>query len=70
MKRERRKMKKEKTRKPPAAASPAPGNLSPKEKKALKNSIQGLNSQVSALGILDPLELEPVLIYSLKERKK
>ena len=60
-------MKKEKTRKPPAAASSGPGNLSPKEKKALKNSIQALNRQADALGILDPLELEPVLIYSLKE---
>jgi hypothetical protein len=67
MKRERRKMKRKKTLKPPAAASSAPGNLSPKEKRALKNSIQALNNQADALGILDPLELEPVLIYSLKE---
>ena len=63
-------MKRKKTRKPPAAGSPAPENLSPKEKKALKNSIQVLNNQADALGIMDPLELEPVLIYSLKERKK
>jgi hypothetical protein len=63
-------MKRKKTRKPPAAASPAPGNLSRKEKKTLKNSIQALNNQADALGILDPLGHEPVLIYSLKERQK
>ena len=63
-------MKRKMTRKPPAAASSASGNLSPKEKKALKNSIQALNRQADALGILDPLELEPVLIYSLKERQE
>jgi hypothetical protein len=63
-------MKRKKPRKPPAAASPAPGRLSLKDKKALKNSIQALNDQADALGILDPLELEPVLIYSLKERQK
>ena len=63
-------MKRKKTRKTAAVASPAPGNLSPKGKKALKNSIQALNNQANALGILDPLELEPVLIYSLKEGQK
>jgi len=51
------------------ASSPA-GNLSPKEKKALKAGIQAMNSQADALGVLDPLELEPVLVYSLKERGK
>ncbi len=60
-------MRKEKIRKPPTAASPGSGNLSPKEKKALKKSIQALNSQADALGVLDPLDLEPVLIYALKE---
>ena len=63
-------MKRKKTRKPPVAASPAPGNLNRKEKKALKNAIQALNTQADALGIMDPLELEPVLIYALKEKKK
>ncbi|MBP1715873.1 MAG: hypothetical protein H6Q42_4076 [Deltaproteobacteria bacterium] len=61
---------KRKTIRKPAATSPAIADLSRKEKKALKNSIQALNNQANALGILDPLELEPVLIYSLSERKK
>jgi hypothetical protein len=60
-------MKKEKIRKTPAAPSSAPANLSPKERKALKSSIQALNNQADTLGILDPLGLEPALIYSLKE---
>jgi hypothetical protein len=63
-------MKKMKTRKAPAAARPAPGNLSPKEKKSLKTAIDSMNSQADALGLLNPLELEPTLIYSLKEGKK
>jgi hypothetical protein len=63
-------MKRKKTRKPPAVTSPATANLSRKEKTALKNSIQALNNQANALGTLDPLELEPVLIYSLQERTK
>ena len=63
-------MEKIKTCKAPVAARPVAGNLSPKEKKGLKNAIQGLNSQAAALGLMDPLELEPTLIYSLEERKK
>jgi hypothetical protein len=63
-------MKKLKTRKAPAAARPVLGNLSPEEKKALKGAIEGLNNQADALGFLNPLELEPALIYSLKEKKK
>jgi hypothetical protein len=63
-------MKREKIRKKPGAGFSAVAVLSPQEKKALKNSIQGLNAQAEALGILDPLELEPVLLYSLKEGGK
>jgi len=63
-------MKKEKIRKKAAAGFAAVADLSPQEKKALKNSIQALNTQAEALGILDPLELEPVLVYSLGEGEK
>ena len=64
------KMKRKRTRKPLGGASSPAGNLSPKEKKALKVSIQAANSQADGLGILDALELEPVLVYSLQERRK
>jgi len=63
-------MKRKRTRKPIVGALSAAGNLSPKEKKALRVSIQAANSQADALGILDALELEPVLVFSLQERRK
>jgi hypothetical protein len=44
--------------------------LSPKEKKALQSAIQSVHGQSDRLGLLNPLELEPVLIYSLEERRK
>jgi hypothetical protein len=63
-------MKRKQIPKPSAAATPQMAILSPKEKKALKTAIQAMNRQADALGILDPLELEPVLVYSLQERRK
>jgi len=44
--------------------------LSPKEKKALQAAVQSVHGLSDRLGLLDPLELEPVLIYSLEERRK
>lgn len=63
-------MKNEKIRQKAPAGLAAVANLSRREKNALKNSIQALNNQAESLGILDPLEMEPVLIYSLEEGKK
>ncbi len=44
--------------------------LGQKEKKALQGAIQSVHEQSNHFGFLDPLELEPVLIYSLEERRK
>ncbi len=44
--------------------------LSPKEKRTLQTAVQSVHEQSDRLGFLDPLELEPVLIYSLEERRK
>jgi len=44
--------------------------LSPKEKRALQTAVQSVHELSDRLGLLDPLELEPVLIYSLEERRK
>lgn len=63
-------MKRKRMPQPSLAPSSPSGKLSPKEKKALKTAIQAMNRQAEALGTLDPLEFEPVLVYSLKEGRK
>lgn len=63
-------MNRKKTSKNPGAGFPATAVLSPKEKKALKNAIRALNGQAESLGVLDPLEMEPVLVYSFAGREK
>ncbi len=41
-----------------------------KERGALQADLQLLKEQVESLGILDPLELEPAIIYFPVEEKK
>ena len=42
---------------------------SPQEAEALKAAIQRLTAQAESLGLLDPLDLEPALMYEPQERQ-
>ena len=44
--------------------------LKPKEMEDFKASVEVLNEQADWLGLLDPIELEPAMIYSAEEGGK
>jgi hypothetical protein len=44
--------------------------LKSKEKKALLSSVQQLDEQCDRLGLLDPTDSEPVILYSPQEGKR
>jgi hypothetical protein len=43
---------------------------SPQEAEALKSAIERLTAQAESLGLLDPLDVEPVLIYEPQEHPR
>jgi len=44
--------------------------LKPKEKEEFKASVKILNEQADRLALLDPMEIEPAMIYSAEEGKR
>ena len=44
--------------------------LNPKERKTLQSAVKLLNVQVERLGLLDPLDVEPAMIFFPKEEQR
>jgi hypothetical protein len=44
--------------------------LKPKEMEEFKASVKILNEQADRLALLDPMEIEPAMIYSAEEGKR
>jgi hypothetical protein len=44
-------------------AAPSPVRRTPRERRALNASIERLGQQAETLGLLDPLDVEPAVVY-------
>jgi len=64
-------MKKQIKGRPATTPLPIPAiSLKAKDRKAFLSSVKQLNEQCGRLGLLDPVEFEPAILYSALEEEK
>jgi hypothetical protein len=68
---EETRMEKQRSNKPEKFMLEIPGiRVNSKEMEALQAAVKVLNEQSGQLGLLDPLEAEPAIIFSAEEGKR